>query len=159
MWSGFSGGVQHLRSPCRHLSLLQQHLKVRTMNTARTNVGIPSVSGFLVPGNQCALDPSVFASTESNQAMLGPRSVMVIYWEPSSASWAPAPMRRPAPTSLVPVFKVPSIVFLPFFGESFFVSLRGMNLIFEFESTLRPLEGSDFLFLKLLDPTHVNLWR
>ena len=58
--------------------------------------------------------------------------------------------------SLVPVFKVPSIVFLPFFGESFLVSLRGMNLIFELESTLRPLEGSDFLFLKLLNTTCVN---
>ena len=140
MWSGFSGGVQHLRSPCRHLSLLQQHLKVRTMNTVRANVGIPSVSGFLVLGNQCALDPSVFASTESNLAMLGPRSVMVINWAPSSvsvalldmcqATSALAPMRRPAPMSLVPVLKVPSIVFLPFFGESFLVSLRGMNLIF-----------------------------
>ena len=91
---------------------------------------------------------------------------MVIYWAPSSASWAlldicpatsaPAPMRRLAPTSLVPVFKVPSIVFLPFFGESFFVSLRGMNLIFEFESTPRPLESSDILFLKLFDTPRVN---
>ena len=58
--------------------------------------------------------------------------------------------------SLVPVLKVPSIVFLPFLGESFLVSLQGMNLIFKSEFTLRPLESSDFLFLKLLDPTHVN---
>ena len=58
--------------------------------------------------------------------------------------------------SLVPVLKVLSIVFLPFFGESFLVSLWGMNLIFKFEFTLRPLESSDFLFLKLLDPTRVN---
>ena len=136
------------------------------MKIARANVGIPSVSGFLVLGNQCALDPSVFASTESNLAMLGPRSVMVINWAPSSvsvalldmcpATSALAPMDRPAPMSLVPVLKVPSIVFLPFLAESFLVSLRGMNLIFKSEFTLRPLESSDFLFLKLLDPTRVN---
>ena len=166
MWSSFSGGVQHLQSPGKHLSLLQQHLKVKTMIMAKTNAEIPNVSGFLVPGNQCALDPSVFAFTESKQVMLGPKSVMVIYWAPSSASWAlldmcpatsaPAPIRRPAPTSFVPVFNVPSIVFLPFFGESFLDSLRRMNLIFKLESTPRPLEGSDFLFLKCLDATCVD---
>ena len=63
---------------------------------------------------------------------------------------------RLAPTSLVSSFKVPSIVFLGCFGESLKVNLHGMNLIFKFEATLRPLEGTDFLFLKSLDATCVN---
>ena len=136
------------------------------MKIARANVGIPSVSGFLVLGNQCALLPSVFLSTELNLAMLGPRSVMVINWAPSSDSVAlldicpaisaPAPIRRPAPRNLVPDLKLPHTVFLPFLAESLLVSLHRMNLILKSEFTPGPLESSDFLFLKLLDPTHVN---
>ena len=85
MWSGSLGGVQHQHSPPRHLSLLQQNLQVRTMPSARMNVGIPNVRGFRVPNSHFDLDPSVFASTESKRAIEGPRSVIVMYWAPSSA--------------------------------------------------------------------------
>ena len=88
VWSGFLEGVQHQCSPPRHLTLLQQNLQVRTMKMARRNVGILNVKGFLVTNSHGLLDPSVFTLTESKQAIEGPRSVMVMYWLPLSASWA-----------------------------------------------------------------------
>ena len=89
------------------------------MKIARRNVGIPYA--FLVPNGYGLLDLSVFASTESKQYIDGPRSVMVMYWAPLSASWAfleiapansiPPPSSRPELTSLALSFKVSRMVF------------------------------------------------
>ena len=111
-------------------------------------VGIPKVRGFLVPNSHLELDPSELASTESERIRLGPQSVIVTYWAPSSACWAldemcpaisaPAPIRRPAPSHLVPDFKVPSTVFLGFL-ESLGVNFFGMNLMLKAEIPLGSL--------------------
>ena len=122
------------------MSLLQQNLQERTIIMAMRKVGIPKVRGFLVP-NSHLWDPSELAWTESDLIRLGPQSVMVTYWAPSSACWAldeiwpaisaPAPIRRPAPSHLEPDLRVPSTVFLlDWFLESL-GSFFGKNLIFE----------------------------
>ena len=78
------GGLQHQRSPARHLTLLQEKLQVKTMMMARRNVGIPN--GFLVPNSHGFVDLLVFVFTESNQAMDGPKSMIDMYWAPLLAS-------------------------------------------------------------------------
>ena len=147
MLPGSLGVVQHQLSPLRHTSLLQQNLQERTMMMASRKVGILKVRGFLVP-NSHLLDPSELASTESERIRLGPQSVIVTYWAPLSACWAldemcpaisaPAPIRRPAPSHLVPDFKVPSTVFLGFL-ESLGVYFFGMNLMLKAEIPLGSL--------------------
>ena len=80
--SNFFGGLQHQRNPARHLTLLQQKLLVITINTARINVGIPNMC--LDPNSHGLVGALVFASTESNLAIEGPKSVNDIYWAPLS---------------------------------------------------------------------------
>ena len=138
-------GVQRPHRLDKHPNLCKPHLRRITMNSMKKKIGRTKVRGLCVPQNQCGVfDPSVVASTESNLAKLGPRSSIIIYWEPSSTPWAlldvcpvilvPAPIRMPAPTSLVPVLRVPRMGFLTCFGESFPDHFWGMNLITEFRS-------------------------
>ena len=56
----------------------------------------------------------------------------------------------------MPDFKVPSIVFLGFFGESLEVIFLGINLMFKLDIPLGSLEGTDLLFLESLNATGVN---
>ena len=121
MWSLSLGVSQHLKSPLKQTSLLQQNLQNRTIIMAMMKVGMPKVKGLLDP-NSHLRDPSELASTESDLIKLGPQSVICTYWAPLSACWAlddmwpaisaPAPIRRPATSHLDPDLRVPSTTFL-----------------------------------------------
>ena len=74
----FFGDLQHQgRHPARHMNLLQQKLHVITITTARMNVGIPNMC--LDPNSHGLVGALVFASTESNLAIEGPKSVNEMY--------------------------------------------------------------------------------
>ena len=95
--------------------------------------------------------PSVVASIESNLASDGPKSLSIIYWDPSSTpcalldTWpaisAPAPINMLTPTNFVPVLRVPRKVFLIGFCESFPDHFQGISLMAE--------HRAPFLFLKV----------
>ena len=82
--STFFGGLQHQRNLARPLTLLQQKLHMIMINTARMKVGIPKIR--LDPNSHGPVGALVFASTESNLAIAGPKSVNEMYYAPLSAS-------------------------------------------------------------------------
>ena len=63
--------------PNKHLNFLQQKRHVITINRARIKVGIPKT--HLDPNSHGPVGALVFASTESNLVMAGPKSVKEMY--------------------------------------------------------------------------------
>ena len=160
------GDLQHQGiQPSKHLNLLQQKLHVITISRAMIKVGIPKTC---LDPNSHGVGALVFASTVSNLAMLGPKSVKEMYCAPLSVSALcdflaiapaisiPPPNSRPE-ANILPLFlRPPTKFFLGCFGHSLLNKPFGVNLILEGVTRVRTVKGPDLFLFERFEATWID---